>query len=326
MPSSEPDSLTSIRTDWPNLVVAVAGLGEVGFSAIDALHHLGATVVGIDSREISPELAERAELFSYLGVELRYGVGDDPADPEGFAAIVVAESWMADSAFVERAQSANAMMWSEVELAWRIRGEHAAPWIVVAGTEGGSDAVKILEQILVGAGVRALAVGHGNASVLESVMDPEGPTALIVELSETHLRWPTSFSPVSAAVRGVLSADHLDNPFDRTQVACIYEVQNPAGRKLVEDADVIEGARAVGVSIASPSLGEIGVVDDIVADRAFGADPRHEAEELFTLDDLGKSEVNLVVSSLVAAALARSIGVKAHSLRTGIQRFAGASG
>ena len=74
--------------------------------------------------------------------------------------------------------------------------------------------------------------------------------------------------------------------------------------------------------MASPGFGDIGLVENIVADRAFGDDPRHEAEELFTLDDLGDVEAEVVISALAASAVARSVGVKSHWVKIGIGDFA----
>ncbi|NLC97772.1 MAG: hypothetical protein GX678_01670 [Actinomycetales bacterium] len=321
MPSSGAVSHTSFGDEWSDRVVAVAGLGSVGLAAVDALHHIGATVIGIDTHEIASNHDERAKLFTYLGVKLHHGESA-PSVLDNLDLVVVAEQWMADSSIVAHAYSRGIPIWSEAELAWQIRGEEPAPWLTVAGSRSGSATAVILERILSAAGVRALAVGNQHASLLESVMDPEGPAVLIVELSETQLRWPTTLSPVSAVAVDAPTDDTLFNPFSGTQIACVYSVQNAGSRRLAEDADVVEGARAVGVSMASPGFGDIGLVENIVADRAFGDDPRHEAEELFTLDDLGDVEAEVVISALAASAVARSVGVKSHWVKIGIGDFA----
>ena len=38
---------------------------------------------------------------------------------------------------------------------------------------------------------------------------------------------------------------------------------------MVEDADVVEGARAIGFTLGIPGLSMLGVVDDLLVDRAF---------------------------------------------------------
>ncbi len=53
----------------------------------------------------------------------------------------------------------------------------------------------------------------------------------------------------------------------------------------------------------------LGVVDDVLADRAFVEDRQTTAAELCTLDDLATSAPHYVANALAAAALARSHGV-----------------
>ena len=71
-----------------------------------------------------------------------------------------------------------------------------------------------------------------------------------------------------------------------TEIACVYNVAGRAHRRLVEEADVQEGCRAVGFTLGVPALSMLGVVDDVLADRAFVEQRRTAAAELATLDDL----------------------------------------
>lgn len=306
--------------DWSGVRVAVFGLGAAGLSAIDALHHLGASVTGIDGNTIAAEHEERAEIFRYLGVDLRAGNSTPDDVPLDLDLVIAAgdSSMQADLLGVARERKVRA--WSDVELAWQLRGEEPAPWLVVAGRSGLKETAVITETILRSAGVDAIAVNPSRGELLDAVMNAEGPAALVVELPSEHLTLPLTVSPVSAAVLndpGSLVA----NPYDNVQVACIYSVRDEATRDLVVAADVVEGARAIGLSAGSPEPSMLGVVEDVVIDRAFVADRHHNAEELFTTDILGSNAGEEIVLLMAAAALTRSVGVPISRVAEGVAAY-----
>ena len=71
------------------------------------------------------------------------------------------------------------------------------------------------------------------------------------------------------------------------------------------------GARAIGFTLGMPGVGMVGVVDDILVDRAFIAERQSSAAELCTIDDLPSPAPHVVANALAAAALARAHGVPA---------------
>jgi UDP-N-acetylmuramoylalanine--D-glutamate ligase len=164
-------------------------------------------------------------------------------------------------------------------------------------------------------------------------MDPEGPEVLAVELSSYQLHWSSSLAAESAAVLNV-APDHLDwhgSPeayaaakgriYQNVERACVYNVQDPWTERLVREADVAEGARAIGFTLGLPEPGMVGLVDDALADRAFVEDRQTKAAELGSVHDLQDPAPHVVANALAAAALARSHGVKASSVRDGLRAF-----
>src|SRR5699024_3818287 len=101
--------------------------------------------------------------------------------------------------------------------------------------------------------------------------------------------------------------------FTDAEVACVYNVEDPATRRLVEEADVVEGCRAIGFTLGTPQPSMLGVVEEVLADRAFVEDRDTSAAELGTLADVQGEETapapHLVANALAAAALARAHGV-----------------
>ena len=70
-----------------------------------------------------------------------------------------------------------------------------------------------------------------------------------------------------------------------------------------------------------PDVGMVGLVDEVLADRAFIEQRRHNAAELATLDDLASPAPHFVANALAAAALARSHGVEPAAVRDGLRAF-----
>jgi UDP-N-acetylmuramoylalanine--D-glutamate ligase len=65
----------------------------------------------------------------------------------------------------------------------------------------------------------------------------------------------------------------------------------------------------------------LGLVEDVLADRAFVEERRTSAAELCTVADLASPAPHFVANALAASALARSVGVPAVAVRDGLRSF-----
>jgi UDP-N-acetylmuramoylalanine--D-glutamate ligase len=335
--------LTHRDADWSGLRVVVTGLGVSGFAAADALLERGAAVTVVDGREPADGsvMAEKAQILDVLGARLRLGGGAADALPdEPVDLVVTSPGWRPDQPLLLAAATAGIPVWGEVELAWRMRPrEGAAPWLTVTGTNGKTTTVQMLAAILRAAGLRACSAGNVGLAVLEAVLDPQPYDVIAVELSSFQLHWSSSLAPRASACLNI-AADHVDwhgsldeyaratgRVYANTEVACIYNVEDPRTRSLVEEAEVQEGCRAVGFTLGTPRLSEVGLVDDVLADRAFVDNRATHAAELATLQDLRPGPdapppaPHLVANALAAAALARAHGVPAAAVREGLRSF-----
>ena len=323
-----------MNPDWSTLRVAVCGLGVSGFAAADTLIHLGASVAVLDeSAEGGQSGAERAELLELLGADLRLGPAWDGSVPEGVDLVVTSPGWSPLNDALVQAEARGIPIWGEVELAWRLRPPEAAPWLAITGTNGKTTTVQMLDGILRAAGLRSSAVGNVGRPVIEAVMDPTPCDVLAVELSSFQLHWTSSLAVESAAVLNI-APDHLDwhgsmqsyaddkgRIYQGVQRACVYNVQDPATEQLVRAAEVADGARAIGFTTGIPEVGMLGVVDGVLADRAFVEDRQNSAAELCTIDELPDSAPHMVANALAAAALARAHGVEPRHVRAGLRSF-----
>ena len=327
-------------SDWSGVRAVVAGFGVSGFAAADNLLFLGAQVTALDE-VTTPERAEKAMLLETLGATVRLEPGATALLPDDVDLVVTSPGWAPSAPLLAQAVERGVPIWGEVELAWRLRDpEHPAPWLAVTGTNGKTTTVQMLESILLAAGLRAAAVGNIGRPIVEAVMDPEPYDVLAVELSSFQLHYTYSMSAESAAVLN-LAEDHLDwydgevggrsgmaryaadkaRIFDRAQRACVYNLADTATEEMAREADVVEGARAVGFTLGMPSVGNVGIVEDLLVDRAFIEERATSAAELCTLSDLASPAPHFVANALAAAALARAHGVSREAVREGLKAF-----
>ncbi|CAN5146599.1 UDP-N-acetylmuramoyl-L-alanine--D-glutamate ligase [soil metagenome] len=317
---------------WDGVKALVTGFGVSGYAAADTLTHLGADVTVVDDRE-TDALRAKADLLEFLGARVHLGPGATETLPDDIGLVVTSPGWRPTSALLTKAQALSIPVWGDVELAWRLRGENAAPWLVVTGTNGKTTTVQMLDAILRAEGLKSIAVGNVGTPVLDAVMNPDPFDVLAVELSSFQLHWSSSISAEAAVVLNVAN-DHTDwhgsvdaytaakgRAYDRAQIACVYNVSDPVTEHLVREADVVEGCRAIGFTLGLPAIGMIGLVDDVIADRAFVAERASSAAELATLADITPAAPHNVENALAAAALARAHGVSAGAVKAGLSGF-----
>ena len=338
-PSYEPlggvRDLTHRDADWSGINVLVVGLGLSGFAAADALLERGARV-RVVSRDSNDVMEERAKILEVLGASVEFGADHMQAPAQGTDLVVTSPGVPPHDQLIRAAAAASIPVWGEVELAWRMRPkEGAAPWLTVTGTNGKTTVVTMLESILRAQGLRAEAAGNVGMPLLEAVLHPEPYDVIAVELSTFQIHYSRSVSPYASCLLNV-APDHIDwhgsfeeytrqkgRIFERTQVAAIYNADAPITENLLEEADVVEGCRAIGFTLTTPAPSMVGLVDDVLADRAFVEERRTSAAEMAVLEDLGggAGAPHYVADALAAAALARAYGVSLQAVRDGLKAY-----
>ncbi|MCL1923350.1 MAG: UDP-N-acetylmuramoyl-L-alanine--D-glutamate ligase [Propionibacteriaceae bacterium] len=326
------------QSDWSQVQVVVAGIGSSGFSAADTLNHFGAHVIVVDD-SVSEAASNKATLLETLGVDVRLGAGATTDLPE-CDLVIASPGWPPSSPLYRQAHMSQVPIWGDVELAWRLQQpDRSVPWLGVTGTNGKTTTVSMVESILRHGGLTSSAVGNIGRPILETITDGVNYDCLVVELSSFQLHWVTAMSLHSAVVLNV-EPDHLEwyegasheSAFqtyaaDKAKIyhnvshSCLYDVTSEVIGKMVEDADVIEGARAIGFTNEIPAVSMMGVVDGSIVDRAFIPQRHNSALELIAIDDLPSQSPHMVSNALAAAGLARSFSVEARSVRDGLKNF-----
>ena len=319
----------------------VTGLGVSGFPAAVHLAERGARVTVVDG-DVSRDESERIRILEVFDADVRRGPEHvaalpGPAGGGSFDLVVTSPGWRPDSPVLSEARAAGIPVIGEVELAWRVRGANSAPWLVVTGTNGKTTTTTMLASMLEAAGLRTRACGNIGDPLLEAVLDPE-LDVLAIELSSFQLHWQYSMGAHAAAVLNIAD-DHLDwhggsdayradkgRAYANVVCACVYNVDDPVTRALVESADVVDGARAIGFTLGVPAPGELGLVDDVLVDRAYIPQRQSSAAELGSLDDVATAVgtdspgPHHIADALAAAALARSVDVPTGAVRDGLRR------
>ena len=331
-------NLVSWDSDWAGLRVAVTGIGVSGFAAADTLIELGARVVVVDAATSDTARAHADTLKIVGAADVLLGpdaVTHIPRiDGELPELIVTSPGWRPDQALLAAAARAHIPVWGDVELAWRVRireGRKTADWLAITGTNGKTTTVGLTESMLRAAGLKAIAVGNVGTPILDALRDPVDYDVFAVELSSFQLHWAESLSPVASVCLNV-AEDHVDwhgsydsyladkaKVYENTQKACIYNAEQIETERMVENADVVEGCRAVGFTTVTPAISMLGVVEGLLVDRAFIEERRDSAAELASMADLGPlAPRHMVANALAAAGLVRAYGVDPKAVRQGI--------
>jgi UDP-N-acetylmuramoylalanine--D-glutamate ligase len=332
------EKLTSWSSDWSQIKVAVVGLGKTGFSVADTLNELGSKLLVV-AESAAPETLD---ILDVLGVECVIDQSPDALlramTSFGPDLVIVSPGVMPTSSIVEASKSLAIPIWTDVDLAWRLKDRFGdgQEWICITGTNGKTTTTEITEAMLLASGVRAVACGNIGKPILDCIRDPAEFEVLVVELSSFQLHYLDQIEPFSSAVLNV-AHDHLDwhggfenyriakgRVYENTKVACIYNLEDKATEELLQAADVQEGARAIGFGLSAPTRSTVGYVEDLLVDRAFLEERADSALEIADLADLagfGVLTPHLLSNIAAATALARSYGVAPSHCRAALRSF-----
>ena len=292
--------------------VVVAGAGVSGLAAARALLDLGALVTVTDARP---------DALAGLPDGAAPGSEDDPL-PDGTALVVTGPGRRPDHPLTR----AGVPVVGETELAWWLSAAAPEPpaWLVVTGTNGKTTTTEMLAGILLAAGLDAVACGNIGFPAVDAVR--AGHRVLAVELSSFQLHWSPSVVPAAGCVLNV-AEDHLDwhGSMAAYAAAKARALTGPVAVAGVDDAPAAAllaaapAPRRVGVTTGVPQPGQLGVVDGVLVDRAFG--PGGPGVELVDAALVRPPGAPGTVDALAAAALARAHGVGADAVRVALTAF-----
>ena len=287
---------------------------------------LGAGVTGL---AVADSLKSRGSLVTIADDTSLEAIKPESIDLADFDAVVISPGWRQDHPLVVKVLASNLQLVNEIDLAWQIRTEVSPgqKWLALTGTNGKTTTVEMVAKILQTAGLKAVACGNVGDTVIAAVDRKNPYDYLVLELSSFQLHWAEQAQFVSAAILNIAD-DHLDwhgtfdayadakfSILDRAELA----VLNADDAQVVTRANRFSG-RKVFFSLDTPAPGEIGVVEDLLVDRAFVSDPM-EAAMICELKDITPTVPHNVSNALAAAALARTVGVSHENIQKALQEF-----
>ena len=299
-----------MSTEFAHKKILVLGAGVTGTSVARFLQASGAKVTLTDDN------SENA-------------VKPDQVDLTNFDAVVISPGWRQGHPLVSQILSSPVELLNEIDIAWNLRSVRAPhqKWIALTGTNGKTTTVEMTAAILQAAGINAAACGNVGDTVIDAV-DRDNPyDVLVLELSSFQLHWAQEASFTAAAILNIAD-DHLDwhgsfeayaqakfSILDRCEIAILN----------ADDGPVVLGAnrfasRKVFFSLDTPAPGEIGVVEELLIDRAFVADPQ-EASMICELIDIVPTVPHNVSNALAAAGLALALDVPHAAIQKALQSF-----
>jgi len=135
-------------------------------------------------------------------------------------------------------------------------------------------------------------------------MEAEYESVAILNIAEDHIDWHQSFENYARAKFKIAA---------HAQVVIL----NKHDSEIVKRAQDLSH-RVIWFSLDTPAPHQIGLVENLIVDRAF---IESEAEALFELADIKPAVPHNLLNAMAAAALARSIGVSADAIAKAVKKF-----
>jgi len=247
--------------------------------------------------------------------------------PQEIDFAVVSPGWRADHPVLLNLKNSGIEIIGEVDFAWKIK-EVIAPsqkWVALTGTNGKTTTIKMVESIFKSAKINGAACGNVGQTVIESVMQEPALDYLALELSSFQIHWSELPKYESVALLNI-AEDHIDwhGNFDNYAQAKL-KLLKQAKKSFVNKSDKVlstkvQGGSVIWFSLDTPQPGELGVVENLLIDRAFSPSPS-EANEISELVDITPTVPHNIMNALAASALALSLGVKYQVIKDGLKNF-----
>jgi UDP-N-acetylmuramoylalanine--D-glutamate ligase len=302
----------------------------VGSVTIDALRGLDLVIVGagVTGKALHDFALSHGALVSMV---------DDRVDgalrslPERCALAIISPGWRPDHPVIEEIRARGIPHLSEIDFAWEMKRQIAPEqrWIALSGTNGKTTTIQMVENIMRSAGVAGVACGNVGRTVIESIT-PE-IDILAIELSSFQIDW-SELPRFEAIALLNISPDHIDwhGSFDRYRDAKLKLI-SLSKRSFINISDATlsrswpelttaSNSDLIPFHLGSPASGEIGLVEDLIVDRALVDDPMN-AEVLVEVAVLPSNASHNVSNAMAAAALSKAIGIGADAITEGLATF-----
>ena len=305
----------SFSRDLQDKKILVLGAGVTGSAAARALISREADVTLVDE-----SIATNSE-FSIVQPSI--------VNVSEYDFVLVSPGWKESHPLIQQARTAEVTLLNEIDLAWAFKEERSPgqKWLALTGTNGKTTTVEMTAAALRAGGLHAVACGNVGKTVIECVESNESYDVLVLELSSFQLHWLQRAEFVASAILNIAD-DHTDwhGSFESYAQAKVSILDRSMTAILNgDDKEVLTrtthwNGRKVFYSLDTPGPGEIGVVEELLIDRAFVTDPQ-EASMIAELIDIKPTVPHNVSNALAAAGLARTVGVSHEAIGKALSEF-----
>jgi UDP-N-acetylmuramoylalanine--D-glutamate ligase len=294
--------------------ILIVGAGTTGRAVANYLKSIGAKYQIFD---------ESQKEVSGLEVSIKI------ADPSIYDLAIFSPGWKLDHSLIQELQSNNVEIISELDFAWKVKTEVSPgqKWVALTGTNGKTTTVQMLESILVTAGISAIACGNVGTTAIEAVTSVNKFDVLALELSSFQISWSDLPEYEVVAILNI-AQDHIDwhgsfNDYANAKIKLLNQTK-VAILNLNDPEIILRGAgwggRKIFFGFDTPQAGEIGIVEDLIIDRAF-VTSSDAAEVITELTEVKPAVPHNVANAMAAAGLALAIGVAHPLIKVGISKF-----
>jgi UDP-N-acetylmuramoylalanine--D-glutamate ligase len=294
--------------------ILIVGGGTTGKSLANYFSTLGANFTVFDENATTQ-----------LGLEVITEISDYSI----YDLAIVSPGWRLDHLVISNLKSAGVEILSEIDFAWNLKAELNPEqiWVAVTGTNGKTTTIQMLESIFIAAGVSGIACGNVGTTVVDALTGANKFDVLALELSSFQISW--SLLPQYHAVAVLnIAPDHIDwhGSFDEYANAKLKLLtQSKTALLNLNDPEIILRSaswtgRKVFFGFDSPQAGEIGLVEELLIDRAF-VSSLDTAEVIAELSDVKPAVPHNVSNAMAAAGLALAVGIAHPQVKAGIANF-----
>jgi len=242
---------------------------------------------------------------------------------------IVSPGWRPDHPIILAIEATGCEILSEIDFSWKVKEEIAPDqkWIALTGTNGKTTTIQMVQSIFDYSTKSGIACGNVGEPVIAVLASGERFDYLALELSSFQLHW-SRLAHFEAVALLNIAPDHIDwhGSFDLYAQAKLrlLEASSVAIINGEDSENVIRSAswpgRKIFYNLDTPQAGELGLVENLLLDRAFTSDPSR-AVDFAELSDIHPAVPHNVSNALAAAGLALAIGISHEEIRAGLQHF-----
>ncbi len=287
--------------------IAVVGVGVTG----EAVHKF------LTSHSLEHDLLDEKSKNAQSDISASYDLA------------IISPGWKPNHPLIEKLREQGTELISELDFSWLVKTEIAPDqkWVALTGTNGKTTTIQMVQSIFDASGVNGIACGNVGEPVIEVLGSGKRYDVLALELSSFQLEW-SHLPHFHASALLNIAPDHIDwhGTFDSYADAKmkLLEFSDIAIINSADSESVLRssawGGRKVFYALDTPQVNELGLVENLLVDRAFGDNPA-QAVAFAELADITPTVPHNVSNAMAAGGLALAIGISHEDIRSGLSTF-----